>query len=461
MQKALLIFYLWIVFCSCESNLKKDGTLIQTSSFSDKIDTYIDAWVANKRFSGNLFIAKGDSILYSESFGLANREFDIANSESTKFLIGSITKTFTAYGILLLEQKGKLSLDDKLSIYFPDFPNSDRISIKHLLTHTSGITDYHAFDKWRNDSKLAIIPEYTLTTLLERPSIFEPGQRFSYTNSGYIFLGLIIEQVSGQTFDQFIREEVLDPIGLSKTGIASNSHFIHELASGYTSTPREVLKAEYINYNQPFASGNMYSTPNDLWKFTQALMNNSLLPTRITKEIFASSTGYGYGWGIRNYDGDTAYGHFGAMNGFVGAMTFIPEGEYFVCFLTNDDNTPEYTIMEDLIGMIKGQEISLPKRMNLIPLTDQMKRHVIGDYLVKEGDTLRVFERENGLFLRETGQLEHELFPIDSLEYAFTLFEFNAVFSEPVGQVSDTLRFIGKSNVIAKRISGPNSVFKK
>lgn len=197
----------------------------------------------------------------------------------------------------------------------------------------------------------------------------------------------------------------------------------------------------------------MYSTPKDLWKFTRAVMKIRLLSVQKTNEIFNSSQVYGYGWGIRDYDGLGAYGHYGAMNGFVGAMTYIPEGEYLVCFLTNDDNTPEYSIMEDLVKMINGNEVETPKRSTLIPLTESMKTKVVGDYLVKAGDTLKVFENDKRLFLQETGQNQHELFPIDSLEYSFKLFEFNAVFSDPIKEYSDTLKFIGKSKLVAKRIT--------
>ncbi|MCB9245684.1 MAG: beta-lactamase family protein [Flavobacteriales bacterium] len=233
--------------------------------------------MANKRFNGNVLIAKGDTVLYEKSYGLANREFEIANSRSTKFVIGSITKPLVAYTLLLLEQRGSLSLDDRLSKYFPDFPDADSVSIKQLLNHTSGITDYHAFEEWRNDSKLDITPAHTLSTIRKRPYIFKPGDRFSYSNSGYLFLGLIMEQVSGQSFEDLIQQELLDPLQLYETGIASNTRIIEKLASGYTTTPRETGKAEYINYRQPYTSGNMYSTPRDLRKFTKAVMHNALL----------------------------------------------------------------------------------------------------------------------------------------------------------------------------------------
>jgi CubicO group peptidase (beta-lactamase class C family) len=446
---------------SCVGVLDNKAPEKNKSGLPKKIGEYINAWSINGKFNGSVFIAKGDSILYNNSFGFAHREFNVANSDSTKFLIGSITKPFTAYGILLLEKQGKLSVDDKLSQYLPDFPNAERISIKQLLTHRSGITDYHQFQDWEKNGMLNPSPQSTLSTLLSNPSIFEPGERFSYTNSGYIILGLIIEQVSGTSFSQFIQSEIAKPLGLRNTGVASNIHLIKNLASGYRTTPRETIKPAYIDYNQPYASGNMYSTPYDLWMFTKAVVQSKFLSQEKTSEIFKIEKYYGYGWGIRDFNGVKAYGHYGAMNGFVGAITYIPDGEYFICFLTNDDNTPEYSIAEDLVKIINGENVSLQKMTELVALTESMKSKVIGDYLVKKGDTLSVFELDNKLYMHETGQIKHELFPIDSLEFELTLFEYKVAFSEPIDMYSDTLKFVGKSNLNANRITVPNNVYKK
>lgn len=165
------------------------------SPIGNKITQYIEAHESNGNFNGNVLIAKSDSIIYSNSFGLANREFGIENSPSTKFLIGSITKPFTAYGILLLEHQGKISLNDKLIKYFPNFPNADKVTIYQLLTHTSGIKDYHTLPDWKDESLMNISQSHTIERIKSDPYIFEPGERFSYSNSGYIMLGLIIEQV--------------------------------------------------------------------------------------------------------------------------------------------------------------------------------------------------------------------------------------------------------------------------
>ncbi len=424
------------------------------SLLTHKLDNYINAHAANNRFNGNLLIIKSDTVVYFKSFGMANRAFGVKNNDSTKFLIGSITKPFTAYGILLLEQQNKLSLDDKLALFFPDFPKASKVSIKQLLMHTAGVTDYHAVSTWKEDGKGNVTPQSTLNSIAENPFIFEPGQRFSYSNTGYILLGLIIEKLSGQSFEEFIQNEILVPLELHNTGVITNDKIVRNLAMGYTTNPRVVQKAEYINYNQPYASGNMYSTPKDLWKFAKAVMNNAMLPAHKTKEIVSSSQQYGYGWGIRNYDRVMAYGHHGGMNGFVGSMTYIPSQACFICFLTNDDNTPKYTLSDDLISIVEGKEVSPPVKTKLIDLTTQMQEAATGKYLVKPGDTLNIFNENNQLYLQETGQPRHELFPIENDTYEFALLEFKVKFSKPTNGQSDTLKFVGKSNIVATRVMG-------
>jgi CubicO group peptidase (beta-lactamase class C family) len=322
--------------------------------FTDKLDSYLESRAKSKRFNGNILIAQGDSILYRKSYGLAQRQFAIPNSDSTKFLIGSITKPFTAYAVLLLVQQQKLTLNSTLDKFFPSFPNAQNVTIHHLLTHTSGIRDYHVLSNWRADSKRDITPQYVVKRMAEQPYRFEPGTNFRYSNTGYILLGLIIEQVTQQSFASFLQDAIFTPLGLDDTGVINNNTIVLYLAEGYTSTLRTTRRADYINYNQPFASGNMYSTPYDLCKFTQAVMNSTLLPIDVTEQIFTNNSGrYGYGWGIRSFT-SKACGHHGGMNGFIGSITYIPESKMFLCFLTTDDNTPKYSITEDIVALVTG-----------------------------------------------------------------------------------------------------------
>ena len=450
-----LILFLIIIACQSENetaNQHLNQIEVPSSTLGLKIDSLMLAYVANKKFNGNLLVMKGDSVLYTRSFGMADRAFDIENSATTKFLIGSITKPFTAMGILILVDKKRISLTDRLSDFFPNFPHAEKVSVKQLLMHTAGVKDYHANKNWVAAGQVDISPIETIKSLGENPYDFEPGTQFRYSNSGYILLGLIIEQVSGLSFEKFIQKEILNPLNLKHTGIADNETIVSNLAKGYISDLKTVKQAPYINYRQPFSSGNMYSTTSDLYSYTKAVMESRLIPKELTQEIFKVSDQYGYGWGIRFFDELKAYGHFGGMNGFVGSINYIPKDQYFICFLTNDDNTPKYAIVANLVDLIKGKSVELPIKKTLVDLNESMVKKTEGNYLIKPGDTLKVFEHEGNLYLQETGQLKHEMFPIGQAVFTFTLLEFNVIFKHLENKCYQALELKGKINLAAKRI---------
>ncbi len=443
-MKSLTTFLLVIVSFSVFSQNK-----------SQVIERYIKRHVENGKFNGNLLITKGDQVLYSKSFGFADRAHKIENCDSTKFLIGSITKTFTALAILILEEEEKLKLNDKLSKYFPDFQSANKITVAQLLTHTAGIGDYRMLQDWKADSQSEHTTPYTTISKMSNMALLsEPGERFRYSNVGYILLGLIIEKVSQLSFADFIQNKILNPLQLKNTGIIDNQTIIYGLAQGYSSNSKETIKAEYINYQQPFSSGNMYSTTQDLLKFTKAVINGKLISQERTKAIFETGQYYGYGWGIRNFNGIRAYGHHGGMNGFIGSITYIPEGNYFICLLTNDNNTPKVRITNDLVDIILGKVVPLPESTQLIELTKEVQQEVIGNYLVKPGDTLKVFEEGGKLYLQENGQTKHEMFPFDQNSFSFTLLEFNAIFEERKNDKAQVLKFKGRETILmAERIN--------
>lgn len=445
-MKTTYIIFIFIIFISC----KKDNN----SELENKINNYILSHIENNKFNGNLFITKGDEIIFNKSYGYANREFNILNNDSTKFLIGSITKPFTAAAILILEKQNKLNLNDKLNKYFPDFPKADSVTIYQLLTHTSGITDYHSFPDWVENSKKDLTPYFTIERIKEHPYIFSPGERFSYTNSGYILLGLIIEKITNKTFYEFINEEIINKLNLKNTGIINNTDIINNLANGYYSDYLETRKADYINYYQPFASGNMYSNVYDLWEFNKAIFNNKLFSKEKTKEIFENNNGqYGYGWGIRDFDGIKAYGHWGGMNGFIGAITYIPEDDYFICFLTNDDNTPKVKINKDLVNILYDKEIEKINKVNVINISKNDFNKIKGDYLIKQGDTLSVYENNNKYYLKETAQLPNQLYPISKNEFALNLLEFNVIFDSLNNNKYNLIKFSHNDKFKAVRIN--------
>lgn len=441
-----------IIALQCLSVIGQD--VQYTDTIGRTIEHYLKRQNSNGNFNGNILIAKGDSIVYTKSFGLVNRELAIEHTDSSKFLIGSITKPFTAMAILILAEQNKLGLDDRLYKYFPKFQSAASITISQLLHHTSGIADYKLLTDWQEDSKSDNTTPYTtISKMSNQPLLFSPGESFKYSNVGYILLGLVIEKVSNMPFDSFIQKNILNPLDLKHTGIIKNESVISLLASGYSSTPRETNKSEYINYQQPFSSGNMYSTTYDLWLFTKAVTQSKLLPLDKTNQLFTNGKYYSNGWGIRDYDGTKAYGHYGGMNGFVGAITYLPVDDYFICILTNDDNTPKVRITQDLVAIIQGERIELPPRKSLISISNLIKKQIIGTYQIKPGNELTIFEEGNKLYQQENGQMKHELFPFENYSFSFQLLEFYAQFSKIENGLAQELKLISTKTILtAKRI---------
>jgi len=426
-----LIFLILIGFTfSCTNPNKKLSEPSQ--NLKTKVDEYLLSLAQNNKFNGVAIISKNDSILYKGQMGFANRKSKKAFSDSSIFLIGSITKTFTATSILLMVDAGKISLNDQLSLFFPDFPKANQVTIKQLLTHTSGIRDYHEFKNWKKQSQFkSLTPKQVIDSILINPFRFEPNEKFSYSNSGYILLGLIIEKVSGLTFSEFITQNIAKPLQLSNTGVCINGAEPNQLVEGYRTNPKGVYNPDWINFNQPFSSGNMYSNLADLKVFTQALFKGKLISKELVELLkFDNSGSYGFGWGIRNIDSLRFYGHMGAMNGFVGAINYLPEEDLFIGYLTNDDNTPRSTVSNNLTKLAKGKIVAYEKFKTYKNLSKDSLQKYQGNYVIKEGDTLKTFLVDNNLFLQETGQQSHEMFYLKNHAFDFEILEFEVVFEE-------------------------------
>lgn len=226
-----------------------------------RYDEIVQYYVTSQNFMGTVIVARDNDILYNKGFGSANLEWDIPNSPATKFRLGSITKQFTAASILLLEERGKLKIDDPIKKYLPDAPDAwDKITIFNLLTHTSGIPNYTSFPETQKERVTAHTPRQIVDIFRDRPLEFIPGEKMSYSNSGYILLGYLLEKVSGETYQDFIRKNIFDPLGMKNSGYDSNSSVIPRRASGYKPGPDGLTNADYVDMSIPFSAGALYST---------------------------------------------------------------------------------------------------------------------------------------------------------------------------------------------------------
>jgi CubicO group peptidase (beta-lactamase class C family) len=270
----------------------------RAQNLGTNLDEYLQATANLQRFSGTVLVARDGSLLLDKGYGKANLELEVPNTPKIKFRLGSITKQFTATAILLLQEKGLLSVDDAVCKYISDCPPiwSD-IKIHHLLTHTSGI-----FTKSPDYTKTMMVqatPESIIARVKGLPLDFKPGEKFSYSNSGYILLGMIIEKVSGKTYAQYLDENIFKPLKMASTGYDSTSRIIPDRAEGYSRNDGKLANAEFLDMSIPFAAGALYSTVGDLYIWDQALNSDRILSQKSKDQMFTPfKQNYAYGWGV-------------------------------------------------------------------------------------------------------------------------------------------------------------------
>jgi CubicO group peptidase (beta-lactamase class C family) len=265
---------------------------------AQKVDTYLSR-IAPFGFSGALLISRDGKIVLNKGYGLALRSQGIPNTAETVFSTGSLTKQFTAAGIMKLEMTGKLNTRDPISKYFEDVPEDKQgITLHHLLTHTAGVVDAVGPDF------VEALRDTTVKKILERPLQFPPGQRFSYSNAGYSLLAAVIEKVSGKTYEAFQREQLFLPAGMKNTGYRLPDWKGRVIAHWYVGdrdngTP---LEKPYPYWNL-LGNGGILSTTGDMYRWHLALLGDKVLSESVKKKMFTPvENDYGYGWDILERD---------------------------------------------------------------------------------------------------------------------------------------------------------------
>ena len=312
---------------------------------AEKLDEYLTSAHRAYGFNGTALVAHKGKILLHKAYGVRNAVTKAPNDTSTRFPILSITKSFTSTLILKLQEQGKLSVKDKLSNYFPDFPNGDKIELHHLLTHTSGIFNYtQMIDE--EDSAIVCHPvpkQRVLDLFWNKPLEFAPGKQFAYDNSGYFMLGLVIEKVTGKPYEQVVRELIFTPLGMTKSGFDFINLPAQSRAFGY-----DTLTADYYSpYPHPdstviYSAGGIYSTTGDMYNWGKAVASKQLLSVDSWKQAFAPRlNNYGYGWMLGSYFGKQYVGHDGGYPGFMSTFVYYPDDDITIILFKNSGNYHE------------------------------------------------------------------------------------------------------------------------
>lgn len=368
-------FSLWLFLIGLSFGVSPQNIAIAQTT-PDKIDGLVKLYHDYGQFNGTVLVAEHGKITYMKGFGSANMEWDIPNQPDTKFRLGSITKQFTSMLILQLVQQGKLKLDAKITEYLPEYPKKtgDKITIHHLLTHTSGIPGYTEFPGFfRHLSRNPSAPEDFVKFFADSSLLFEPGAKFSYSNSGYFLLGVIIEKITGKPYEEVLRQNILSPLNMNSTGYDHHSPLLKKRASGYEKDGATYVNAPYLDMSLPYSAGALYSTVEDLYLWDQALYSDKLLPEKMRDLLFARHTpargsSYGYGWFLgkapigRTSDSAMVIEHGGGINGFNTLISRIPSEHHLIVLLNNTGGAPLGAMSQAIRGILYDKPFDSPKK---------------------------------------------------------------------------------------------------
>ncbi len=399
-----------------------------------KIDAYLNAYAQTGKFSGSVTITQGQIGGITRSYDLANREHQVANTGTTKFRIGSVTKQVTAVAILQLQEKGLLDVQAPVSTYLPDYPNGDLITVHHLLTHTAGIPEYldpETFPdlaEWmRLPSSLAQLVNRFKDLLLE----FEPGEKFKYSNSGYVLLTQILETVAEQPYAEYLQANIFDPLGMKNTGYEVPQTVISNLAQGYLFIGKETyLQANPLDMSIPQGAGGVYSTVEDLsvWNRWLYVNEDSAVLSKSARAIMMTPTVqmepekspdafYGYGLVIDNHLGRQRVQHNGGISGFASSLAYYPDEALTIVALSNFETALPSRIVEDLAAIAFNEPYEIPTQPEAITLDPAIYEKYTGTYQLLPEMQITIRVEDGELTAQATGQNSFVLYPTSETEF--------------------------------------------
>jgi CubicO group peptidase (beta-lactamase class C family) len=378
-------------------------------NFEKRIDSLIGKAVNINRFNGSVLVSKNGKIVYEKAYGYQNVEKNILNSPHTIYQIGSTTKEFTAAVILKLIENHQLSLDDKLSTYFPDFTRGNEITIKNLLTHTSGIYEILRDPVAFNGGTKPRTKKEMLSFFYNKPLDFDPGTQYSYCNSGYMLLGLIIEKVTGKPYEQVVKDFILKPLAMKHSGFDFAGLQSPNKAIGYSKYTK-IIKEASIPWDSTatYSAGSLYSTVEDLYRWHKGLLNYKVYSkTSLDKATTPFLEGYGLGCWIDMIYDKKVVSHGGNIFGFTGYFGRIQEEDVSIIILNNIFNRQIETIGLSILAILYDKPYSFFDEIKLMPET--LDKYV-GEYEISSDYRVKILRKGNQLYIERNNGTPIEIF---------------------------------------------------
>jgi CubicO group peptidase (beta-lactamase class C family) len=419
-----------------------------------------------------VLVARDGKVLFSSGFGMADLSHDVPITPTTKFRIGSITKQFAAAAILKLQEDGKLNVTDELSKFFPDFPRGDEVTIHHLLTHSSGIKSFTSKSDFYATVASSATSQEMIDSFKSDPFDFNPGEKFAYNNSGYFLLGAIVEKVSGQSFNDYLRDTFFEPLGMHDTGVHTSTALLKHEATGYGFEGGKVTKAIDWDMSRAGAAGNLYSTVEDLMRWNEGVFGGKILSEKSLEAAFTPhklESGeeppmkYGYGWMTSEHRGLKTISHSGGLNGWLSQLVRYPDQNTTVVVFHNAfPNVPRLepgSIAEIVADFFLWQEMKPRPKYDVDESVDPTTfAAYVGryDYF---GAVMDVALEGNQLTAQLTGQPRHPIFPFGPNQFFWKVVDAQIEFmKDDSGQIVSARHTQAGQSFVVKRLPDEKTV---
>lgn len=422
---------------------------------ANQLDRFLQAHENIKGFMGTALVARGGKILIDKGCGFANVELKVANTPDNKFRIGSITKQFTAAAIMQLQEQGKLNVTDLACKYVDNCPDTWKaITIHQLLSHTSGIPSYTGQPAFPTPKfmRIPLTPVEVLMLTRDKPLRFQPGEKWEYDNSGYIFLGCIIEKVSGRNYADYVKEHIFDLLDMSGTGYDKTREVLPGRAAGYEKTPTGYRNADYLDMSLPYAAGSLYSTTHDLYTWDRALYTGKVVGAKSYAAMTtAVKNDYGYGLTVAPLYKHKQVGHGGGINGFSTCINRFPDDDAVVIVLSNLTNGNACAVGSGLAGILFGEKVAIPQNYTEVPIDPKMLDRYVGKY--SDGKIEIKVTAENGkLYVEPAGQRKMQVLPYSDHQFFLKMPDVNLEFPANESRAGELTLEGGGPKITAKRI---------
>ena len=354
-----------------------------------RIDSLVDDYMTSKKAPAvSVAVLHGQDTVLMRGYGLASREANRKADASTVYEIGSITKQFTSSGIMRLVERGKVSLDDPISKYVPDLPaHEQNVKIRQLLNHTSGVHNYTASPEWMKTWSQDLTPRQVVAFVDKDTLDFPSGTRYSYSNTGYVLLGMVIEKASGQPYATFVQKEFFGPLGLTQTSYCPSHPTDSRFAVGYQMKNDTLKVADYLSMTHPFSAGAICSTVRDLVKWQRALVAGKVVSPKSFEQMTTPDSlpggrrmNYGFGLTVGQMGSKKVIAHGGGIFGFTTAGLFVPEDAINVAVFTNSEGGPDALAANIARAVMGIPLVKPPQPVVASPLRDIDRDRIPGVY---------------------------------------------------------------------------------